>query len=85
MLVALAVVGGAAIAQTLTGNDNNNRLVGSNHRDQISGQSGNDLIKGLGRADALSGGPGDDTIYAGPPTRAPWMPSTRGEGTTSSG
>ena len=65
-LVALAVVGGAALAQSLTGNDGDNRLVGSNHRDQISGEGGDDLIKGLRAADALSGGPGNDTIYAGP-------------------
>ena len=66
MLVALVAVGGAALAETLTGNDGNNRLIGSNQRDSISGGGGNDLIKGLRSIDSLNGGAGGDDIYAGP-------------------
>ena len=66
MLVALVAVGGAALAETLTGNDGDNRLVGSNQRDSISGGGGEDLIKGLRSIDSLNGGAGGDDIYAGP-------------------
>jgi hypothetical protein len=40
MLVALVVVGGVALAETLTGDDRDNRLIGSNSRDSISGGGG---------------------------------------------
>lgn len=66
MLVALVVVGGVALAQTLTGNNGDNRLIGSNQRDSISGGGGDDLIKGLRSIDSLNGGRGNDDIYAGP-------------------
>lgn len=66
MLVALGVVGGVALAETLTGNDGDNRLIGSNGRDSISGGGGNDLIKGLRSRDSLNGGADGDDIYAGP-------------------
>lgn len=66
MLVALAAVGGVALAQTLTGDDRDNRLIGSNNRDSISGGGGEDLIKGLRAIDSLNGGAGGDDIYAGP-------------------
>jgi Ca2+-binding RTX toxin-like protein len=36
-----------ALAETLTGNDRDNRLIGSNQRDSISGGGGDELIKGL--------------------------------------
>jgi Ca2+-binding RTX toxin-like protein len=66
MLVALVAIGGVALAETLTGNDRDNRLIGSNQRDSISGGGGNDLIKGLRSIDSLNGGAGNDDIYAGP-------------------
>ena len=46
ILVALVAVGGAALAETLVGNDRDNRLIGSNHSDQIAGRGGKDLIRG---------------------------------------
>ncbi len=55
-----------ALAETLTGNDRDNRLIGSNQRDSISGGGGDDLIKGLRSRDSLNGGSGNDDIYAGP-------------------
>jgi Ca2+-binding RTX toxin-like protein len=66
MLIALVAVGGVALAETLTGNDRDNRLIGSNQRDSISGGGGEDLIKGLRSRDSLNGGAGGDDIYAGP-------------------
>ncbi len=36
ILVALVAVGGAALAQTLSGDDRDNRLTGSSRRDQIA-------------------------------------------------
>ena len=66
MLVALVAVAGVALAQTLTGNDRDNRLIGSNQRDSISGGGGDDLIKGLRSIDSLNGGEGNDDIFAGP-------------------
>jgi len=55
-----------ALAETLTGNDRDNRLIGSNQRDSISGGGGDDLIKGLRSIDSLNGGRGNDDIFAGP-------------------
>jgi Ca2+-binding RTX toxin-like protein len=66
MLCALVAVAGAALAETLAGNDGDNRLIGSNQRDSISGGGGDDLIKGLRSIDSLNGGAGEDDIYAGP-------------------
>jgi hypothetical protein len=66
MLVALAAVGGVALAETLAGSDRDDRLIGSNQRDSISGGGGEDLIKGLRSRNSLNGGAGGDDIYAGP-------------------
>jgi len=66
VVVALMVAGGMALAKSLDGTMRDDRLIGSNHRDQIAGEGGEDLIRGLRSADALSGGDDDDTIYAGP-------------------
>ena len=66
ILLTLVMVGGVALAQTLVGDDRDNRLIGSNNRDQIVGGGGDDLIRGLRSVDALVGGDGKDTIYAGP-------------------
>ena len=40
MLVALVALGGVALAETLTGNGGDNRLIGSNQLDSISGGGG---------------------------------------------
>jgi Ca2+-binding RTX toxin-like protein len=61
MLVAL---GGVALAETLTGNDRDNRLIGSNGRDSISGGGGDDFIIGLRSRESLNGGAGNDFVYA---------------------
>jgi hypothetical protein len=66
MLVAVVAVGGIALAETLDGGPGDNRLIGSNGRDQIDGNGGEDFIKGLRSRDTLNGGSGKDTIIAGP-------------------
>jgi len=66
MLVAVVAIGGVALAETLTGDNRDNRLIGSNQRDSISGGGGEDLIKGLRSRDSLNGGADRDHIYAGP-------------------
>ncbi len=45
ILVALVAVGGAALAETLSGDDRDNRLTGSSRRDQIACRGGEDLIR----------------------------------------
>jgi Ca2+-binding RTX toxin-like protein len=66
MLVALVAIGGVALAETLTGNDRDNRLIGTNQRDSISGGGSDDLMKGLRSIDSLNSGRGNDDIFAGP-------------------
>lgn len=66
VLVALVAVGGVALAETLNGGPGDNRLIGSNGRDQIDGGGGDDFINGLRSRDVLNGGAGNDTIIAGP-------------------
>jgi Ca2+-binding RTX toxin-like protein len=62
MLVVLAAVGGVALAVTINGTSGDDRLRGSNGRDQISGNRGDDVIWGLRSMDTLNGGRGDDVI-----------------------
>jgi hypothetical protein len=66
MLIALVAIGRVALAETFTGNDRDNRLIGTNQRDSISGGDGDDLMKGLRSIDSLNGGRGNDDIFAGP-------------------
>ena len=53
---------------TVTGDNNNNWLIGTGDADTINGLGGNDTLKGGGGADRLEGGAGIDTaIYADSP------------------
>lgn len=49
----------------ITGDDGNNTLLGTKHRDRIEGLGGNDVLRGARRHDELLGGDGNDTLYAG--------------------
>ncbi len=69
-MLALLAVGGVALAATIEGTNGNDRIVGSDGRDQIAGKGGHDTIYGLRARDSLSGGSGNDTIYAGPVNEA---------------
>lgn len=55
----------AETAQTLTGLDRPDLMLGSDESDTISGGAGNDVILGFDGADILTGGTGQDDIRAG--------------------
>ena len=59
------VVGSGAQANTLTGNDANNRLFGGNAADVLVGNDGGDLILGFGGDDDITGGAGFDILNGG--------------------
>ena len=65
MAFALAVAGGAALADNIEGDGGNDRLVGTNGKDTISGAGGNDDIFGKGGSDRLFGDSGNDDVYGG--------------------
>ena len=65
MAFALAMAGGAALADSIEGNGGNNRLVGTNGKDTISGAGGNDDIFGKGGSDRLFGDSGNDDVFGG--------------------
>ena len=50
---------------SFSGNDGNDTITGSSHRDRIPGGNGEDVLEGRSGWDHLEGGFGDDTIYGG--------------------
>ena len=59
-------IAGSPFADTLTGDDGNNNILGDPYNDFIyASQGGNDRIFGLGGDDNLTGGPGADTLDGG--------------------
>ena len=66
MIAVLAVAGGAALAAAIDGTRGDDRLRGTNARDQRTGHAGDDVLWGRGSADNLDGDGGRDTIYTGP-------------------
>jgi Ca2+-binding RTX toxin-like protein len=60
-----ADAGGSAIAVkvSITGNQNNNFILGHGGSNVLSGGAGNDSLDGDGGADTLDGGTGDDTAF----------------------
>jgi Ca2+-binding RTX toxin-like protein len=70
LLMGLSMLGAllfasVALAETLIGDEADNRLVGSNQADYIGGKGGNDTLYGQKRNDELRGNDGDDTLYGG--------------------
>ena len=65
MTTALMLGAGVAFAQTLIGDDGDNRLVGTSGADSINGKGGNDSLRGGPGDDSLYGGPGNDRLHAG--------------------
>ena len=70
--LALLLASGAALAEAFSGDDGDNRLVGTDDRDRMSGGGGDDLVRGLGGPDVMRGGSrndfdanGEDTMYGG--------------------
>ena len=55
--------GASASAQTLTGNDLNNAIMGTNAVNTLNGGAGNDILIGYGGNDTINGGTGDDRIH----------------------
>ena len=56
---------GSAFADTIIGDDKNNRLEGSAGNDILSGAGGNDVIFGGDGDDTISGDDGDDELHGG--------------------
>jgi Ca2+-binding RTX toxin-like protein len=54
------VFAGVAVAAYITGNNGNNKLVGTPRADLIRGYAGHDKIYGRGGDDELMGGRGND-------------------------
>ncbi|MEH1840636.1 MAG: sodium:calcium exchanger, partial [Nostoc sp.] len=51
--------------QRLTGNAQNNTLIGGDGNDQLQGLAGNDTLQGGNGNDILTGGTGDDLLWGG--------------------
>ena len=66
MMAVLAVAGGATLAAAIDGTRGDDRIRGTNARDQLTGHAGDDVLWGRGSADNLDGDSGRDTIYTGP-------------------
>ena len=49
----------------ISGNNQDNYIIGSELNDLICGKAGNDVIMGLGGNDIMYAGKGDDTLYGG--------------------
>ncbi len=56
---------GSRFADTLYGDDNENRLFGREDNDTLIGDEGDDYLNGGGNNDRLEGGVGDDTLRGG--------------------
>ncbi|WP_189682424.1 VCBS domain-containing protein, partial [Seohaeicola zhoushanensis] len=59
------VLGKAATAQDITGNDGSDLLFGSDEADSLSGGAGNDVMLGYGGDDTFVTGAGADTVLGG--------------------
>ncbi len=70
MMVVLAVAGGAALAATIDGTRGDDRIRGTNARDQLNGEGGADVLWGL-TACFTATDPLDGTRHA---RRSPWHP-----------
>jgi RTX calcium-binding nonapeptide repeat (4 copies) len=66
MSVMVVVFAGVALAAVITGNDNDNRLVGTPRNDTIKGKGGDDLLRGMQGNDKLYPGSGEDKVTTGP-------------------
>lgn len=66
VLALFLVLGGSALARTIEGTDQSDRLLGTAGADVLLGRGGGDRLFGLAGTDFLSGGPGRDRMDAGP-------------------
>jgi len=65
MLLGVMLLGGAALAKTITGTNGPDRLVGTPNKDRISGLGGADYLAGRQSADEIYGNRGRDEVRAG--------------------
>jgi Ca2+-binding RTX toxin-like protein len=65
MSVMVVVFAGVALAAVITGNDKDNRLVGTLRDDTIKGKGGDDFINGRRGNDKLFPGSGEDKVNTG--------------------
>jgi hypothetical protein len=65
MSVMVVVFAGVALAKVINGNDNDNRLVGTQRADTINGKGGDDFISGRDGNDTLILGSGEDKVRGG--------------------
>ena len=65
VVVILLLVGGVALAATITGTNKDETLVGTAYADTIMARGGGDVLRGLGGAVRLYGSDGADSVYGG--------------------
>jgi Ca2+-binding RTX toxin-like protein len=65
MLLGVMLLGGAALAKTITGTNGPDRLIGTPNKDRISGLGGADYLAGRQSADQIYAGRGRDEVRAG--------------------
>lgn len=65
ILIGISHLAGSDFADTLTGNQGNNRIFGGDGADILSGGEGSDKLVGQDGADTIYGGDGKDRITAG--------------------
>ena len=65
MVVTLVVLGGVALAATVTGTDRDEALFGTAYTDTIRAKGGDDEVYGFRGSDRLYGGSGNDRVYGG--------------------
>ena len=63
MSVMVVVFAGVALAKVINGDDNDNRLRGTQHNDTINGKGGDDFINGRKGNDKLFSGSGEDKVF----------------------
>lgn len=61
--LACALFAATAVAKTISGDDNDNNLVGTKGSDRIFAKGGNDVVRGLPGRDLIRGGTGNDRVF----------------------
>lgn len=65
MAATLIVAGGVALAVNKSGDNRDNRIIGTNGNDRLSGGQGDDLIRARGDEDQVYGDSGQDELFGG--------------------
>jgi len=67
MAAALLLASGVALAVNKSGDNGDNRIIGTNDKDRLSGGQGDDLIRAQGAEDQVYGDSGQDELFGGGP------------------